>query len=174
MLRASQEAQTDATSIQQLQFSRELYMTSIDYLLRGVPTDLDEAEQESLRRTIGTLYNRVGIQVAQAPIDDRESRQVTQQIIVTFCRGTAIIIKKSIPKIKQGIEQAIEFENQYHVLEKSGIALSNSIMTMADKASRVNWALPNFSILTSIGQTVTLGLTAGIIEGYRVLAEEDL
>lgn len=176
MLRASQDAQQDATNEQQLQFSRELYITSIEYLLRGIPSDLSDTEQESIRRSVITLYTRVGIDSGSAAVatqqDSQQQLQITQQIIVTFCRGTAVVIKKSIPKIKQGIEQAIEFENQYHVLERSGVALSATLMSMADKASRVTWTLPNIGFLTSMGQTLTLGLTTGIYEGYKVLSEE--
>jgi hypothetical protein len=163
MLRASQEAQQDANTSEQLHFSRELYITSVDYLLRGIPSNLSPIEQENLRHSVNVLYSRIGM---QKPVE----REHTQQFIVTMCRGTAVVIKKSIPKIKQGIEQAIEFESQYHLLEKSATVATNVVMVLCERVSRIQPI--DISAFTTFGHNVTLGLTAGLMEGYKVLAEE--
>lgn len=172
LLQSSQESQLAARSPDEMQFARQLYLTSLEYILRGVPTDLSEAEKETLARSVSQLYSRVGIEEDKrvtspaAPDSDR-----TQQLIVQLCRGTAILIKISIPRIRNGLESAIEFEKQYHLLQRSGHLVSDSLMTVADRAARASFVLPDISRFSGFATVVLNGVTIGVSEGYRILVE---
>lgn len=174
LMQSSQEAQRTARSIDEIQFSRELYITSLGYLLRGVPTELSNVEKANLVQTVDQLYARVGIDNTKVQITSQPETARTQQLIVQICRGTAILIKISIPRIRQGLETAMELEKQYHILQRSGNLVSDSLLTVADTAARTSFILPNFSRFTGLANCVISGVTIGVSEGYRILAEEPI
>lgn len=174
LMHSSQEAQVTARSAEEIQFARELYMTSLDYLLRGVPTDLSDVEKASLMQSVNQLYTRVGVTDGDRlePRDSRPEIARTQQVIVQLCRGTAILIKISIPRIRQGLETAMELERQYHILQRSGNLVSDSLLTVADRASKTSFILPDLSRFSGLANGVISGVAIGVSEGYRILADQ--
>lgn len=170
MLRSSQESVLAARTPEELRFARDLYLTSLDYILRGVPAGLSPTEKETLTRSLSQLYTRLGVQDPTVPHQQRSDPH-TQHLFVQFCRGTATVIKLSMPRIRQGLESAVEFEKQYHVLERTGSVLSTSLMTVADRASRSTLTLPDFSAVTGLASGIVHTVSLGVWEGYQILSD---
>ncbi|CCG82145.1 protein of unknown function [Taphrina deformans PYCC 5710] len=167
MSKSSLETQLAATTIEELAFARALYLDSIEYIVRGLPPDLTDPETHRLRETVCALSQKCRLETRDLGPSTGAPR--TQQAFVALCRGTATVIKISIPRVKQGIASLIEFENRHHVLEKSGTLVSNSLYTVADGAAKTNIRVPDVSRVLG---SVYYGLSLGLLEGYKVLASE--
>lgn len=171
MLMTSEEELKQASTVVDLEVSRGLYLTGVDYLLRGVPSQLAANEKEALAYSILALVERTGIELCpanpQVVVSPNPTSSTDRQddLFVVVCKTSASALKLAIPKVQNILEKAIQYENEYHIAQKSSVALKHSILLAMAAAEKWNLG-------SSLARLVTR-VSVGIVEGYKVLAEDE-
>jgi len=108
---SAQESASDTT------FSRQLYLHSLTYLLRGLPTTLTNDEQTSLRAAIPHSL-RPPPPNAKAQSGREAEQTLLHRIVSHLIFNTFILVKYIIPHLQTLLAAAYTYEREHRVLEK--------------------------------------------------------
>lgn len=180
----SQSARIDETSVV---LTRQMYIHSLTYLLRGLPTTLSPEETLSLQAALPPNL------IIQAPcthdlsfsnpdVSPPADPSILHRIIAIIVFETFALIQFLLPYIKLCLGHAYRFERKHNVtqrlmnsgimgadaLRRTGLQLTHTICQMNN--GKVGIALNDLALWTIRG--VTGGLQQGIQEGVSMMGEE--
>jgi len=169
-------------------FSRQLYIDAVSYLLRGLPRNLSIEETVRLQAAIPSEmmpsqqpFERVVVQ------DQSHDRRVTQQeedptilhrMVAMVVLQTFLLLSFLWPYVQTGCRGAYEYEREHHISEKilnqswtTANALSKNTMTVAKTVcswndGQVGAALEDVVFWWVHG--ITGGLRDGVKDGMEV------
>ncbi|MCJ1390265.1 hypothetical protein MMC18_003123 [Xylographa bjoerkii] len=155
---AVQEAQYPDSGNQA--FARQLYIHSLAYLLRGLPSDMSEAEAASLRPGIAPILERDPIGCSSKGSSSGNSPATSPSLLHRLLASSIvqlfILLSFVLPYVKFYLRSAYRYERTNHISERV-FATSMDIM---DQVGRQGFGLVG-SILNS-GNGRVGGILAGI------------
>ncbi|KAF2110671.1 hypothetical protein BDV96DRAFT_500907 [Lophiotrema nucula] len=165
--------------------TRELYLHSISYLLRGIPSDLTPAEALSIQAAVpAEILSLQNDPNAHALVPYPRNNQVTQEqpppnpsvlhrITAAAVFQTFVIIQFLLPYIKLFIGHAYRWEQENRVIRKT---FNRSIITVEDMGRRSLQLSQTICQMNDgkVGQAINdltfwgvRGLTGGIEQGLK-------
>ena len=171
------------------QFSRQLYVDSVKYLLRGLPRDLAVDEVTTLRAAAASrlgptpqnanISNSLGSHETQKDEPDEATAPASLlQVVIAFIALYFFLgITKCWPWLQRGAQQLQLYNHDYGISDKvlsHGIAAADSMIRWAFMLISTVWAIKNGTFSIAVRGTaswlivgVTKGLYDGLGEGMR-------
>lgn len=171
-------------------FGRQLYIHSLTYLLRGLPTTLTKEEQLSLQAALPMELIRPRSDertvVPDVESDDRSNSSTLDQeptilhrLISMSTLQLFVLISIILPYVQTFVQGAYQYEREHHISER---VFTNTVCT-ADSMGRKTWALSRTVCALNGGkvgemledasawciQGISGGLYEGVGEGMEVL-----
>ncbi|MCJ1435349.1 hypothetical protein MMC27_004721 [Xylographa pallens] len=141
-------------------FARQLYIHSLAYLLRGLPSDITEAEAASLRPGLTPLLERSYIGCSSESSSSRKdlatSPSLLHRLLASSIVQLFILFSFVLPYVKHFLRSAYTYERTNHISER---LFATSMDTM-DRVGRQSFGLAG-SVLNS-GNGRIGGILAGI------------
>ncbi|MCJ1360205.1 MAG: hypothetical protein MMC33_010208 [Icmadophila ericetorum] len=151
------------------EFSRQLYIHSLTYLLRGLPNEMSNAEVASLQTALpGSLRIKAGSIEGQK---DQPQRSLLHRLLATGIVQLFIFFTFLLPYIKTFLQGAYRYERNHHISERVFAASVQTADTVGKKGSgAINTILKhdNGKVVGMLASTVAWwidGISGGIHDG---------
>lgn len=168
-------------------FSRQLYIDAVSYLLRGLPRNLSTEEAVRLRAAIPSEMmppqQPVDRVVVQRSYDHRSTQQeedptILHRVIAMAVLQVFLLLSFIWPYVQTGCRGAYQYEREHHISEKilnqswtTANALSKSTMTVAKTVCSWNDGQVGAALEDVVFwwvHSVTGGLRDGVKDGMEV------
>jgi len=144
---------TSALSPKEVNFSRDLYVNGVEYIIRGLPQNLPASEKQKIHILLRKLQ----------PVPHDHTPEPYPLIIFLF-RQLGLLMKHISPHIQSLALRLVEIEQRYNVVRgllETGMGMAERGVNLAVRLG-VNDALVNFG--TALGR--------GMGESYRVYTDD--
>lgn len=164
-----------------------MYIHSLTYLLRGLPTTLTPEETLSLQAALPpdlaiTAPCHHNLSFSNADTAPPTNPSVLHRIVATVVFETFVLLQFLLPYLKLFLAHAYRFERKHNVAQRlvssgimgadavrrTGLQLTHSICQMND--GKVGLALSELSLW--LVRSITGGLQQGIQDGVSMISEE--
>ncbi|KAL2042342.1 hypothetical protein N7G274_004831 [Stereocaulon virgatum] len=144
-------------------FSRQLYISSLSHLLRGLPSDLTDQEVMHLRQALPpSLENPNQAKAIEA---HKQTSSILHRGVSTSIILVCLFLRLALPYLRYFLAIAHDYERRHHVTERA-LALS---MDMADSLGKRSMeiaatAMENKLVIGSVQYCIE-GICGGLAEG---------
>lgn len=157
--------------------ARQLYIHSLTYLLRGLPTDLSRDEQHSIRSALPSeITEPLRLEMNSTTEAAPREPSLLQRTLATTIVQLFLIFQLLLPYLKYFLAAAYTYEREHKISErilsqsietgKKGVDMAGILLAMGDGTvgRTVQWVI----------EGVTGGIHDGLGEGMAILAGAQL
>lgn len=155
-------AEPQSSDLQTQAFSRQLYLDSLVYLLRGLPSDLTDQEALALRQAQDQAYELRPPVAADSKAQRISSllHRMTTSAILFIC----LLLKLLLPYLRYFFTMAFRYERTYHLSNKAIFACVNAVEFLGKRGVHIaSLALGNDFFVASVAYCVD-GICGGLTE----------
>ena len=148
-------------------FARQLYIHSLAYLLRGLPSDMSEAEAASLRPGITPILERDHIgcssKSSSSGNDPATSPSLLHRLLASGIVQLFILFSFILPYVKYFLRSAYRYERANHICERVFAASMDAL----DRVGRQGFGLAGSILNSGDGRIggILVGVCAWWIDG---------
>lgn len=144
-------------------FSRQLYVDSITYLLRGLPPDLNEKEISNLQSALPEAFHcpQHRQTTTREPPKPSVLHRSISKIIVLIC----VLIRLALPYISYLLALAYSYERTHRVTENALDASVTAIDSLSRKSMDVTGAAMENRLITGAVTYCIEGICGGLNDG---------